>query len=158
MENALNYLFLNLNGATESAILFILLFIDTFLGSKWRKVNNVAITSGGGLNGLKTNIPLALMPICIWAFTVLISVVPNHIGGRVFVFNPIIFDGISFIITLFIGNFMLKSILANAKLAGFDIPDWLIKWFEDEYHVKLQKIDAEPAAVTKTTEENKNGI
>lgn len=151
----LKYAFANLNGATESAILFILVIFDTFLGSKWRKVNKVAITSGGGLEGLKTNIPLALMPISIWAFTILISVVPTHIGGRDFVFNTMIFDIISFVITLTIGNFMLKSIFANAQLAGFDFPNWIIKWVEDEYHVKFQKMINEPAAanVEKVSEE-----
>jgi len=148
----LRYMYSNLNGCTESAILFIFVFFDTFLGTKWRKLNKVAITSGGGLDGLKTNVPLALFPVCIWALTILMSVIPTHIGGRDFVFNTAIFDVISLILTIVIGQFMLKSIFANAQLAGFDIPTWLTKWVEDEYHVKVQKMIEEPSSAS--TESN----
>lgn len=152
MTDILNYLFANLNGATETAVLFILVFFDTFLGSLWRKRNGVARTSGRGLGGLMTSIPLALMPIVIWAFTILISYVPKHLGGRDFTFQPLIFDVISFAVTLIIGNYMLKSIYANMQLAGIDIPKWAIKWVEDEYHVKFKKIETEPDAVNKIKE------
>lgn len=149
MEDILKYLFANLNGATETAVLFILVFFDTFLGSLWRKRNNVARTSGGGLGGLITSIPLALMPVVIWGFTILISIVPTHLGGRDFLFDPLIFDAISFVITIMIGSYMSKSIYANMQLAGIEIPDFLAKWVEDEYHVKLKKIETEPEAVSK---------
>lgn len=149
MDQLLQYLFANLNGATETAVLFILVFFDTFLGSLWRKRQGVARTSGGGLGGLITSIPLALMPVVIWAFTILISYVPTHLGGRDFTFQPLIFDVISFAVTLIIGNYMLKSVYANMQLAGMDIPKWAIKWVEDEYHVKLRKIETEPESVSK---------
>lgn len=149
VEDILKYLFANLNGATETAVLFILVFFDTFLGSLWRKRNNVARTSGGGLGGLITSIPLALMPVVIWGFTILISIVPTHLGGRDFLFDPLIFDAISFVITIMIGSYMSKSIYANMQLAGIEIPDFLAKWVEDEYHVKLKKIETEPEAVSK---------
>ncbi|MCU4664300.1 phage holin family protein [Leuconostoc mesenteroides] len=150
MDAILRYLFANLNGATETAVLFILVFFDTFLGSLWRKRNNVARTSGGGLGGLITSIPLALMPVVIWGFTILISIVPTHLGGRDFLFDPLIFDVISFMITIMIGSYMLKSIYANMQLAGIEIPDFLAKWVEDEYHVKVQKIQDEPEAANIT--------
>ena len=89
MSDILNYLFINLNGATETAVLFILVFFDTFLGSLWRKRNGVARTSGGGLGGLIISIPLALMPVVIWAFTILMSFVPPHLGGRDLWFNQL---------------------------------------------------------------------
>lgn len=152
MEDILKYLFANLNGATETAVLFILVFFDTFLGSLWRKRNNVARTSGGGLGGLITSIPLALMPVVIWGFTILISIVPTHLGGRDFTFQPFIFDMISFVVTVIIGSYMLKSIYANMQLAGIEIPSFLQKWVEDEYHVKLQKIETKPNAVNKESE------
>lgn len=148
----MQYLFANLNGATETAVLFILVFFDTFLGSLWRKRNGIARTSGGGLGGLITSIPLALMPVVIWGFTILISIVPTHLGGRDFTFQPLIFDMISFSVTLIIGNYMLKSVYANMQLAGIEIPSFLQKWVEDEYHVKLQKIETEPNAVNKESE------
>ncbi|MGB2575099.1 hypothetical protein [Leuconostoc citreum] len=152
MESMIDYLFMNLNGATETAVLFIMVFFDTFLGSLWRKRNKVARTSGGGLGGLITSIPLALMPVVIWLFTIVISIIPTHLGGRDFTFQPLIFDVISFVVTLIIGNYMLKSIYANMQLAGMDIPNWAIKWVEDEYHVKLKKIGVEPDAVAKIKE------
>ncbi|CUW06507.1 phage holin family protein [Leuconostoc gasicomitatum] len=152
MEQIIQYLFANLNGATETAVLFILVFFDTFLGSLWRKRNGIARTSGGGLGGLITSIPLALMPVVIWGFTILISIVPTHLGGRDFTFQPFIFDMISFVVTVIIGSYMLKSIYANMQLAGIEIPSFLQKWVEDEYHVKLQKIDDEPNAVNKESE------
>lgn len=152
MTDILNYLFTNLNGATESAVLFILVFFDTFLGSLWRKRNGVARTSNGGLGGLITSVPLALMPVSIWAFTILMSVVPGHIGGRDITFQPVIFDVISFVVTIIIGNYMLKSIYANMQLAGMEFPSFIQKWVEDEYHVKLKKIDSEPNAAKKIEE------
>ncbi|MCP1275510.1 hypothetical protein [Leuconostoc citreum] len=148
----LSYLFANLNGATETAVLFILVFFDTFLGSLWRKRNGVARTSNGGLGGLITSIPLALMPVSIWAFTILMSVIPNHIGGRYITFQPVIFDIISFAVTIIIGNYMLKSIYANMQLAGMDVWPFIAKWVEDEYHVKLKKIDSEPDSAKKVEE------
>ena len=149
MEELLKYLFATFNGATETAVLFILVFLDTFLGTFWRKRNNVARTSGGGLNGLRRSIPLALMPVTIWAFTILMSIVPPHLGGREVTFDPMIFDVISFCITLTIGSYMFKSISANMQLAGINIPNFIVKWVEDEYHVKLQKIEEEPEAKSK---------
>ncbi|MGO2908627.1 hypothetical protein [Leuconostoc citreum] len=150
--SVLSYLFANLNGATETAVLFILVFFDTFLGSLWRKRNGVARTSNGGLGGLITSIPLALMPVSIWAFTILMSVIPNHIGGRYITFQPVIFDIISFAVTIIIGNYMLKSIYANMQLAGMDVWPFIAKWVEDEYHVKLKKIDSEPDSAKKAEE------
>jgi len=152
MTDILKYLFSNLNGATETAVLFILVFFDTFLGSLWRKRNGVARTSNGGLGGLITSIPLALMPVSIWAFTILMSVIPNHIGGRDITFQPVIFDVISFAVTIIIGNYMLKSIYANMQLSGMDVPPFVRKWVEDEYHVKLKKIDSEPDSAKKAEE------
>ncbi|MEX0380477.1 hypothetical protein AB3K25_06365 [Leuconostoc sp. MS02] len=160
MDQLIQYLFANLNGATETAVLFILVFFDTFLGSLWRKRNGVARTSGGGLGGLITSIPLALMPVVIWSLTIFFSFVPTHLGGRDFIFQPLIFDVISFVVTIIIGNFMLKSIMANMKLAGIDVPPflkrwalkWVDKWIEDEYHVKYQKIGQEPESVNKESE------
>ncbi|MCT3076883.1 hypothetical protein EFN61_05215 [Leuconostoc citreum] len=152
MMSVLSYLFANLNGATETAVLFILVFFDTFLGSLWRKRNGVARTSNGGLGGLITSIPLALMPVSIWAFTILMSVIPNHIGGRYITFQPVIFDIISFAVTIIIGNYMLKSIYANMQLAGMDVWPFIAKWVEDEYHVKLKKIDSEPDSAKKVEE------
>ncbi|MCT3075096.1 hypothetical protein IRM63_05980 [Leuconostoc citreum] len=152
MMSVLSYLFANLNGATETAVLFILVFFDTFLGSLWRKRNGVARTSNGGLGGLITSIPLALMPVSIWAFTILMSVIPNHIGGRYITFQPVIFDIISFAVTIIIGNYMLKSIYANMQLAGMDVWPFIAKWVEDEYHVKLKKIDSEPDSAKKAEE------
>lgn len=148
MEEFLKYLFANLNGATETVILFIIVFIDTVLGVKWRKVNNVAITSGGGLGGLKTNIPLAMAPMVIWLITILFSILPTHIGNRVFVFDTPIFDWITFITFIILANYMLKSLMANAKLAGIEIPNWLEKWIQDEYAVKITKMATEPVAAT----------
>ena len=43
---------------------------------------------------------------------------------------------------------MLKSLIANAKLAGIEIPSWLEKWIQDEYAVKITKMATEPVAAT----------
>lgn len=148
----LSYMYVNLNGATETIILFILVFFDTVLGARWRKINNVAITSKGGLEGLRTSVPLAMAPISIWLITILLSVMPTKLGNRVFVFDTPVFDIITFGVFIGIGLYMLKSVLANAQLAGFTIPSFLIKWVEDEYHVKLQKIINEPNSAQKDKE------
>lgn len=149
MEEILSYLFAHLNGPTETALIFILVFLDTFLGGKWRKKKRVALTSGGGLGGLKTSIPLALMPVTIWAFTVLMSLAPHRIGNREFDFYPMLFDFISFIVTIIISTYMLKSIFANMQLSGIDIPKFLSNWVADEFHVKIEKIKEEPNSAEK---------
>lgn len=135
---------MNLNGPTETSVLFLFMIIDTVFANSWRKKRGVAITSGGGLGGLIKSIPLALMPVIIWSFEIPLSLAPKHIAGLQMNFNPVIFDIIAFCIFMLIGWYWIKSIIANAKLAGYNPPNWVGKYIEDEYHVKLGKIDEEP--------------
>lgn len=144
MEQFLKIMYMNLNGATESTVLFLFMMIDTVFANTWRRRLGVAITSGGGLGGLIKSIPLALMPVLIWIVEIPLSLAPDHIAGLSINFNPAIFDVIAFLVFILIAWYWLKSILANAKLAGYNPPDWLEKFIEDEYHVKLGKIDEEP--------------
>lgn len=154
MNEILNYLFANLNGVTETTLLFILIFYDTFLGGRWRKKQRVARTSEGGLGGLRKSIPLAFTPLIIWFITVFISVLPTHVGGRNFVYSPVIFDFISFFVTITIGSYLLKSIFANMMLAGMCVPRFIQDWIEDEYHVKLKTMEKEPNSAQKERDEN----
>lgn len=144
MEQILKFMYLNLNGPTETSVLFLFLIIDNLFANVWRKKRGVAITSGGGLGGLIKSIPLALMPAIIWSFEIPLSLAPDHIAGLQINFNPMIFDIIAFAIFMLIGWYWVKSIIANAKLAGYNPPNWVGKYIEDEYHVKLGKIEAEP--------------
>lgn len=143
MEEFLKYLFANLNGATETAVLFIMVFIDNILGVKWRKEHNIKITSKVGLDGLKTNILMAMLPALIWLLIIVLSIMPTHIGNRIFIFDTPVFDFITFIVFVFTANYMLKSLVANAKLLGMidntELPSWLDAWVKDEYKVKLDK-------------------
>ncbi|MFL1695457.1 hypothetical protein ACJQWY_01390 [Weissella kandleri] len=70
-------------------------------------------------------------------------------------FNPAIFDIIAFAIFVLIGWYWIKSIIANAKLAGYNPPTWVGKYIEDEYHVKLEKIETEPNSAKKDKQQNK---
>ncbi|WP_057753490.1 phage holin family protein [Weissella kandleri] len=149
MEQIAKWLYFNLNGPTETSVLFLFMLIDTVFANTWRRRRGVAITSGGGLGGLIKSIPLALMPVIIWSFEIPLSVAPDHIAGLQMNFNPMIFDLIAFSVFVLIGWYWLKSILANAKLAGYDIPNWLEKYIEDEYHIKLGKIETEPNSAKK---------
>lgn len=141
MTEISKFLYANLNGATETVVLFMLVSYDTILGVKWRKAKGVPITSEAGLKGLKSNLPLTLFPIGFWSISVIFSVLPTHIGNRIFVFDTPIFDGLAFASFIFIGQHVLRSLIVNARLSGYDLPQWLIKWAEDEYHVKIQKIE-----------------
>lgn len=154
MNEILDYLFANLNGVTETMLLFILIFYDTFLGGKWRKRRKVARTSGGGLGGLRKSIPLAFTPLLIWFATVFISILPTHVGGRDVVYSPVIFDFISFFVTITIGSYLLKSIFANMMLAGMRVPRFIQEWIEDEYHVKLKAMETEPNSAKKERDKN----
>jgi len=149
MEDILKYLFANLNGMTESILLFILIFYDTFLGSRWRKNKGIARTSDGGLGGLRRSLPLAFLPVLIWVITIVMSIAPTHIGGRDVIYSPMLFDFVSFAITVTVANYLLKSILANMKLAGMYVPKFFAKWIEDEFHVKIQYISEEPNSAEK---------
>lgn len=154
MNEILEYLFANLNGVTETMLLFILIFYDTFLGGKWRKKQRVARTSGGGLGGLRKSIPLAFTPLIIWFVTVFISILPTHVGGRDVIYSPVVFDFISFFVTITIGSYLLKSIFANMRLAGMRVPRFIQDWIEDEYHVKLKTMEKEPNSAQKERENN----
>ena len=154
MNEILNYLFANLNGVTETMLLFILIFYDTFRGGRWRKKRQVARTSGGGLGGLRKSIPLAFTPLLIWFATVFISVLPTHVGGRDVVYSPVIFDFISFFVTITIGSYLLKSIFANMLLSGMRVPRFIQDWIEDEYHVKLKAMETEPNSAKKERDKN----
>ena len=144
MEDSLTYLCANLNGVTETMLLFILIFYDTFLGGKWRKKQQVA----------RKSIPLAFTPLIIWFVTVFISVLPTHVGGRNVIYSPVIFDFISFFVTITIGSYLLKSIFANMMLAGMRVPQFIVNWIEDEYHVKLKTMEKEPNSAQKERDEN----
>lgn len=156
MEQITKWLYFNLNGPTETSVLFLFMLIDTVFANTWRKRRGIAITSGGGLGGLIKSIPLALMPVIIWSFEIPLSLAPDHIAGLQMSFNPMIFDIIAFAIFILIGWYWLKSILANAKLAGYEPPfEWIEKFIEDEYHVKLGKIETEPNSAKKDKRQNK---
>ncbi|MCZ9310598.1 hypothetical protein PAF15_01225 [Weissella koreensis] len=150
MEQFFKFMYMNLNGPTETSVLFLFMIIDTVFANSWRKKRGVAITSGGGLGGLMKSIPLALMPVIIWSFEIPLSLAPDHIAGLQINFNPVVFDVIAFSIFLLIGWYWVKSIFANAKLAGYEPPfNWIDKYIEDEYHVKLGKMDTEPNSAKK---------
>lgn len=150
MEQVLKFLYDNLNGVTETTVLFILIFFDTFLGSRWRKNQSIARTSGGLLEPLLQKMALALFPVLIWCITLVLYFVPKHFAGRNFSYNTFVFDLIAFIVFIIVANGTIKSITANMQLAGYEIPSWLSKWVADEYQVKLGGMAKEPAAVDTT--------
>lgn len=150
MEHFITLLYTALNGVTETSILFILIFFDTFLGSHWRKQQNIARTSGGLLEPLLQKMALALFPFGIWCITLILYFVPKHFAGRDFSYNTFIFDLIAFVSFLIVANGTLKSVMANLKLAGYEVPDWVSKWVTDEYQIKLSGMAKETAAVEVT--------
>lgn len=150
------YLFGVLNGITETLILFILLCYDTSLGGKWRKHQGVAKTSGGALSGWREKMPLVVMPFITWMAGVAVFYLPNEIAGRTYAYDPFIFDVIAFVMFMFVAKWTLKSILANMQLAGMDMPDWAIRWVEDEFKVKLSGSKIEPESAKKKEEDLEN--
>lgn len=139
MGEILNYLFLHLNGATESGALFVLVLIDTILGSMWRKNQGVPRTSKGALDGLIRSSALIIMPTISWLMGIGFLFLPRQIADYPISNDPIIFNIIAFGLFVAVAYFLLKSIYANAQLAGFDIPKFAIKWVEEEYNFKLDK-------------------
>lgn len=136
----LKYLFGVLNGITETFALFALYYLDTSLGGKWRRNQGLAESSKGALSGWNTKLPLVFAPVVTWLFGVISWYIPRDIAGKVYMYDPILFDFMAFAAFYFIGKWLLKSIFANMQLAGMTVPDSLIKWVEDEYKVKLESI------------------
>lgn len=137
--NLINYILQYLNGYSETMILVAAIFIDTIFATKSTKVQGNHTTSGRALDGLRLNLEMAVTPALITILGVVSSLIPYHnlnTNLTMFVFD--IFAACSFV---FIGNYFLKSILANYKLMGGDVPENmdLGKWLKGEVEQKYQK-------------------
>lgn len=121
----------NLNGLSEFFILLLAVYLDTILGNKWRLKNGAPRISKAALKGLALQSGLASFVL----FTYLAKVLLQYLTHE----EIVAFDWISSISFYFIGKWMLISIIANAKLAGYAIPSWLENLVSDEIDAKKER-------------------
>jgi len=121
----------NLNGLSEFFILLLAVYLDTILGNKWRLKNGTPRISKAALKGLALQSGLASFVL----FTYLAKVLLEYLTHE----EIVAFDWISSISFYFIGKWMLISIIANAKLAGYTIPSWVENIVSDEIDAKKER-------------------
>lgn len=126
-----NFIIKSMNGLTEFVLLMLGVYLDTILGSKWRIKNDVSRASKDALKGIALQSGLALFVLLVYLMKILIQ----HFTHE----DLFLFDWISAFSFYFIAKWMLVSIIANAKLAGFDIPDWVGNVVDDEITAKKKR-------------------
>lgn len=136
-----DWLMQNANGVTETIILWWAVFADTILGSLWRSNWNVRKLSKGAISGILTNFSLASLPMLVFLSGTLVTRIPVDPHHESSMANWFLFDVSSTILTIFVGYWLLKSILANWKLSGHDLPPFFNNWVEDEAKDKLERND-----------------
>lgn len=140
-KNLYDWLMQNANGVSETIILWWLVFADTVLGSLWRSNWQIRKLSKGAISGILTNFSLASLPMLIFISGAIVTHIPVDINHESSMANWVLFDVSSTILSLFIGYWLAKSIIANWKLSGHDLPVFVDKWVEDEAKDKLERND-----------------
>lgn len=135
----INYVLQYLNGFSESAILAIIIFVDALFATKGTKTQGNHTTSGKATEGFFVNIMLAFTPTIITLLGYASSLIPYHeaVGDT----TLYVFDAIAAAAFIYIGNFFLKSLMANYKLMGGDDPQDMVlgKWIKGEVEQKFEK-------------------
>ncbi|RRG18272.1 hypothetical protein D3P96_03025 [Weissella viridescens] len=137
--SAFEWLMSYANGMTISFVLAVGVFIDALLGSSWRKANGLRRNSNGFFNGFLKNISLALIPATFWLANILFYYLPPDPTHPQFRYNPLMFDFISVGAGMYIGDWLLHSILANWKLSGRTISPRIERWIQEEYDSKIEQ-------------------
>lgn len=129
MENLNNILQYFNDGVSDSAILFILVLIDTTLAVSYQIKQRQHLLSSTLLAGLLRNFVLCFMPFLV------ADVAKYHPR------SDMLYQFVAAILSLYIGYAIVQSILAYTDLWGVKYPDWLKKWLENEIQDKTKKTD-----------------
>lgn len=116
------------DGATDTMLLFILVFIDTVLGFTQAIKNNKKIISKTLLSGVVSNLLLCIVPSAIAA----IGMVRPSV-------NKDLFSALSVGYSVILAYGVIQSILANLQLLGVRLPAKLMSWLSDELIDKENK-------------------
>lgn len=140
MENLNNILQYFNDGVSDSAILFILVLIDTTLAVSYQIKQRQHLLSSTLLAGLLRNFVLCFMPFLV------AGIAKYHPR------SDTLYQFVAAILSLYIGYAIIQSILAYTDLWGVKYPDWLKSWLESEIEDKTKKSnkDVDENAITDT--------
>lgn len=127
MENLGNILQYFNDGVSDSAILFILVLIDTTLAISYQIKQRQHLLSSTLLSGLLRNFILCFMPFLV---------------AEIAKYHPrsdTLYQFVAAILSLYIGYAIIQSILAYTDLWGVKYPDWLKNWLQNEIEDKTKK-------------------
>lgn len=117
------------DGISDSAILFILVLIDTTLAISYQIKQKQHLLSSTLLAGLLRNFVLCFMPFLV------ADVAKYHPR------SDTLYQFVAAVLSIYIGYAVLQSILAYTKLWGINFPDWLNNWLSSEIKDKEEKGD-----------------
>lgn len=137
MENLGSLLQYFNDGVSDSAILFILVLIDTTLAVSYQIKQRQHLLSSTLLAGLLRNFVLCFMPFLV------ADIAKYHPR------SDTLYQFVAAVLSLYIGYAIIQSILAYTDLWGVKYPDWLKKWLENEIEDKTKKSESD-----KDTDEN----
>lgn len=127
MENLNNILQYFNDGVSDSAILFILVLIDTTLAVSYQIKQRQHLLSSTLLAGLLRNFVLCFMPFLVAGI--------SKYHPR----SDALYQFVAAILSLYIGYAIIQSILAYTDLWGVKYPEWLKNWLENEIEDKTKK-------------------
>ena len=127
MENLNNLLQYFNDGVSDSAILFILVLIDTTLAISYQIKQRQHLLSSTLLAGLLRNFVLCFMPFLV------AGVAKYHPR------SDTLYQFVAAVLSIYIGYAIIQSILAYTNLWGVDYPDWLKDWLNNEIKDKTKK-------------------
>lgn len=131
MENLNSLLQYFNDGVSDSAILFILVLIDTTLAVSYQIKQRQHLLSSTLLAGLLRNFVLCFMPLFV------AGIAKYHPR------SDTLYQFVAAILAIYIGYAIIQSILAYTNLWGVKYPDWLKDWLNNEIQDKTKKTDKE---------------
>lgn len=127
MENLNSLLQYFNDGVSDSAILFILVLIDTTLAISYQIKQRQHLLSSTLLAGLLRNFVLCFMPFLV------AGVAKYHPR------SDTLYQFVAAVLSIYIGYAIIQSILAYTNLWGLKYPDWLKEWLNNEIKDKTKK-------------------
>ena len=127
MENLSNLLQYFNDGVSDSAILFILVLIDTTLAVSYQIKQRQHLLSSTLLAGLLRNFVLCFMPLAV------AGIAKYHPR------SDTLYQFVAAMLSIYIGYAIIQSILAYTNLWGVKYPDWLKSWLQNEIQDKTKK-------------------
>lgn len=131
MENLNNILQYFNDGVSDSAILFILVLIDTTLAISYQIKQRQHLLSSTLLAGLLRNFVLCFMPFLV------AGVAKYHPR------SDTLYQFVAAVLSIYIGYAIIQSILAYTNLWGVKYPDWLKDWLNNEIKDKTKKSNSD---------------